>query len=83
VHWDPARLGIVMTISSMIGLAFNGPAGALVHRIILPRLWMALAVLCIVAGTVAMLPALVALGFPLRLAGQTARSNAALISFRV
>jgi hypothetical protein len=37
----PERVGLVMTIGGLAGLAFNAPAGALVDRTGLPRLWIA------------------------------------------
>jgi MFS family permease len=56
-HWDPARIGLVTTISGIAGLACNGPAGALVDRAGRPRLWLAVAAVAIVAGCLGLLPA--------------------------
>jgi MFS family permease len=51
VHWTPERIGLVMTISGIAGLVFNGPAGALVDREGRPRWFIVLATLAIAAGT--------------------------------
>jgi hypothetical protein len=32
-HWNPARVGLVITVSGLVGLACNTPAGALVDRL--------------------------------------------------
>jgi MFS family permease len=56
-HWDPARIGLVMTVSGIIGVFVSAPAGALVDRIVTPRLWMAVATLCVLVGSFALLPA--------------------------
>ncbi len=55
--WSPERVGWVMTIAGLVGLAFNGPAGALVDRAGHPRGLMGLATMVIVIGTLALLPA--------------------------
>jgi MFS family permease len=57
LHWDPARIGLVITISGIAGLVFNGPAGALVDRMGRPRLLLALAAVAIVGGSLALVPA--------------------------
>ena len=57
VGWNPERIGLVMTISGLAGLVFNGPAGLLVDRVERPRLWVAVAALAVVAGSMATLPA--------------------------
>lgn len=54
-HWDPARIGIVMTISGIAGLIFNAPAGGLVDRLGTPRFLLAAASLAVVAGTLGLL----------------------------
>ena len=56
-QWDPARIGLVMTISGLVGLMCNAPAGALVDRSVRPRFWVAASVVATVAGTLALLPA--------------------------
>ena len=56
-HWDPARVGLVMTIGGLAGLVCNAPAGALVDRSTWPRLWVAISAIATVAGTIALLPA--------------------------
>jgi predicted MFS family arabinose efflux permease len=56
-HWDPARVGLVMTVSGLIGLMCNTPAGALVDRSAHPRFWVAVSVGATMAGTLALLPA--------------------------
>jgi MFS family permease len=56
-HWDPARIGLVMTISGLAGLLFNAPAGAMVDRSPRPRFWVAVSATATVAGTLALLPA--------------------------
>jgi MFS family permease len=66
-HWDPARIGLVMTIAGIAGLVCNGPAGGLVDRLDRPRLLLALAGLAVVTGTLALL---VASGFAAVLASQ-------------
>jgi predicted MFS family arabinose efflux permease len=68
-QWDPARVGLVMTISGLIGLLCNTPAGALVDRIPWPRGLLAVAAAATVAGTLGLLPAR---GFPAVLAAQLA-----------
>lgn len=67
--WQPERVGLVMTIGGLVGLAFNAPAGALVDRTARPRFWIAVASLTIVAGTLGLLPAR---GFASVLAAQIA-----------
>ena len=57
VGWNSERIGLVMTISGLAGLVFNGPAGLLVDRVERPRLWVAVAALAVVAGSLATLPA--------------------------
>jgi MFS family permease len=56
-QWSAERIGLVMTISGIAGLVFNGPAGALVDREGRPRLFAALATIAVAAGTLALLPA--------------------------
>jgi MFS family permease len=56
-QWDPARVGLVITVSSLVSLVCNTPAGALVDRTRQPRSWVAVSVLATVAGTLALLPA--------------------------
>lgn len=56
-HWDPARVGLVMTISGLVGLVCNAPAGAVVDRSLRPRFWVAASAAATVAGTLALLPA--------------------------
>jgi MFS family permease len=56
-HWDPARVGLVITISGLVGLVCNTPAGALVDRMEWPRFWVAASAIATVAGTLALLPA--------------------------
>jgi predicted MFS family arabinose efflux permease len=56
-HWDPARVGLVITVSGLIGLVCNTPAGALVDRLEWPRFWVAASALATVAGTLTLLPA--------------------------
>ena len=68
-HWDPARVGLVMTISGLAGLVCNTPAGALVDRSIRPRFWVAASAVATVAGSLALLPAR---GFAAVLAAQLA-----------
>lgn len=55
--WSPEVVGWAMTITGLVGLVFNGPAGALVDRVGRPRLLMAGGVVAIVLGTLALLPA--------------------------
>jgi MFS family permease len=57
VSWSPERIGLVMTISGLAALVFNGPAGWLVDRVERPRLWVAVAALAVLAGSLATLPA--------------------------
>ncbi|MBN8902446.1 MAG: hypothetical protein BGO51_03005 [Rhodospirillales bacterium 69-11] len=54
-HWDPARIGLVMTIGGIAGLLCNGPAGALVDWSGRPRLVLTGASIAVVAGTVGLL----------------------------
>lgn len=56
-HWSPERVGLVMTITGLVGLVFNSPAGALVDRLGRPRLLMGAATAVIVVATLALLPA--------------------------
>lgn len=56
-HWDPARIGLVMTIGGIAGLVCNGPAGGLVDRLQRPRLLLALASAAVVGGTLGLLAA--------------------------
>ena len=55
--WDPERIGLVMTISGLASLVFNSPAGVLIDRTCRFRLWVAIASLAVVLGTLATLPA--------------------------
>lgn len=55
--WSPEKVGLVMTITGLVGLAFNSPAGALVDRVGRFRLLMAAATVVVVAGTLGLLPA--------------------------
>ncbi len=48
--WQPEQIGLVMTITGLVGLVFNAPAGALVDRIGRPRMLMALATALVVVG---------------------------------
>ena len=57
IRWDPARIGVVMTIGGLVGLVFNGPAGMVIDRTQRYRLWVALSSFAIVVGTLATLPA--------------------------
>jgi len=56
-HWNPARVGLVMTISGLVSLVCNTPAGSLVDRVAWPRFWVAASAIATVAGTLALLPA--------------------------
>ena len=55
--WNPERIGLAMTIAGLAGLLFNSPAGMLVDKTRHFRLWVALASLAVVGGTLATLPA--------------------------
>lgn len=55
--WQPEQVGLVMTITGLVGLVFNAPAGALVDRVGRPRMLMALATALVVVGTLALVPA--------------------------
>lgn len=55
-RWSPERVGLVMTVTGLVGLAFNAPAGAFVDRIGRARLPMAGATLVVVIGTLMLLP---------------------------
>jgi MFS family permease len=55
--WNPERIGFMMTIGGLAGLLFNSPAGMLVDRTHRFRLWVAVASLAVVVGTLATLPA--------------------------
>jgi MFS family permease len=57
IQWNPEQTGIVMTVSGLVGLAFNSPAGVLIDRTQRYRLWLALSSSAIAVGTLAMLPA--------------------------
>jgi MFS family permease len=57
IDWNPEQIGIVMTVSGLVGLAFNSPAGVLIDRTQRYRLWLALSSSAIAIGTLAMLPA--------------------------
>jgi MFS family permease len=50
-HWTPERVGLVITISGLAALVFNGPAGASVDRQGRPRLFVAIATLAVAVGT--------------------------------
>jgi MFS family permease len=69
IRWDPERIGIVMTAGGLAGLLCNAPAGMLIDRTRRFRLWVAIASLAVVVGTLATLPAR---GFPAVLAAQVA-----------
>lgn len=56
-QWDPARIGLVMTIAGIAGLLCNGPAGSLVDRLRTPRLLLGLAAMAVVSGTLGLLVA--------------------------
>ncbi|HEY1932235.1 MAG TPA: MFS transporter, partial [Acetobacteraceae bacterium] len=56
-HWSPERVGIVLTVIGLAGIAFAGPAGALVDALGCPRLLLALGTLIVAIGTLALLPA--------------------------
>lgn len=55
--WQPEQVGLVMTVTGLVGLVFNAPAGALVDRVGRPRMLMAVATALVVAGTLALIPA--------------------------
>jgi len=75
-HWDPARVGLVMTISGVAGLACNTPAGALLDRSDRPRFWVAASAVATLLGTLALLSAR---GFIAVLAAQIAAAAAGAI----
>ncbi|WP_206668000.1 MFS transporter [Teichococcus oryzae] len=55
--WGPESIGWLNTLVGLGGLALSGPAGALVDRLKLPRLLLALACGAILAGTMLLLVA--------------------------
>ncbi len=55
--WDPARIGVVMTLSAVTTLVCNCPAGILVDRVDRPRFWLGIGAAAVVLGTLALLPA--------------------------
>ncbi len=69
--WDPECVGSVMTISGLAGLVFNSPAGMLIDVAPRFRMWVAVASLAILAGTLA---TWVARAFDAILAAQIASS---------
>ncbi|MCI0753756.1 MFS transporter [Teichococcus vastitatis] len=54
-NWGPEPIGWLNTLVGLGGLALSGPAGALVDRLKLPRLLLALACGAILAGTMLLL----------------------------
>ncbi|WP_203226333.1 MFS transporter [Stenotrophomonas beteli] len=54
-HWQPASIGAVMTVSAVVGLLTQAPAGALMDRIDAKRAALALAAM-LVTGTCLLLP---------------------------
>lgn len=54
-HWQPASIGAVMTVSAVVGLLTQTPAGALMDRITAKRAALALAAI-LVTGTCLLLP---------------------------
>lgn len=54
-HWQPASIGAVMTVSAVVGLLTQTPAGALMDRIDAKRAALALAAI-LVTGTCVLLP---------------------------
>lgn len=54
-HWDPASIGIVMTVSAIAGLITQGPAGALIDSTHYKRAVIAIAAL-LVTGSCLILP---------------------------
>jgi MFS family permease len=54
-HWQPASIGAVMTVSAVVGLLTQTPAGALMDRIDAKRAALALAAI-LVTGTCLLLP---------------------------
>ena len=51
VHrWDPASIGVVMTVAAMAGLVAQGPAGALIDRVRSKRAVVAAAALMVTLG---------------------------------
>ncbi len=56
-HWDPARVGSVITASGLVGLVCNTPARALVDRLEWPRFRVTASAIATVAATLALLPA--------------------------
>jgi len=55
--WQPEQVGLVMTVTGLVGLMFNIPAGALVDRLGRPRMLMGAATALVVVGTLALIPA--------------------------
>ncbi|MCJ8207913.1 MFS transporter [Pseudomonas sp. RGM2987] len=49
-HWDPASIGVVMTVSAIAGLVTQGPAGALIDRVRSKRAVLAAAALLVTLG---------------------------------
>lgn len=49
-HWQPASIGAVMTVSAIIGLLTQTPAGALMDRIHAKRMTLAIAALLVTAS---------------------------------
>ncbi|MBS9727094.1 MFS transporter, partial [Pseudomonas stutzeri] len=54
-HWQPASIGAVMTVSAVVALLTQTPAGALMDRIAAKRAALALAAI-LVTGTCLLLP---------------------------
>lgn len=51
VHrWDPASIGVVMTVAAMVGLVAQAPAGALIDRVRSKRAVVAVAALMVTLG---------------------------------
>ncbi|SCW29412.1 Predicted arabinose efflux permease, MFS family [Pseudomonas sp. NFACC52] len=49
-HWDPASIGVVMTVAAMAGLVAQAPAGALIDRVRSKRAVVAVAALVVTLG---------------------------------
>ena len=73
LHWQPERIGFVMTAGGIAGLVCNTPGGALVDRLGRPRVMIAAGSALILLGTAALIrkehPALVLLGLLLTALG--------------
>ncbi|WP_295521614.1 MFS transporter [uncultured Stenotrophomonas sp.] len=49
-HWQPASIGVVMTVAAIVGLLAQTPAGALMDRIHAKRLTLAIAAILVTAS---------------------------------